>query len=196
MPQVIQNPVVGQLLQRAFNLQGRVRPALDEIIVPTVSLGELAPGSAPPITRAATARFSQAAVVGERFVARFEVPGNVIAVINALSIQASTAGPVFVHFGSSIAAGATTAQKSYADGRLIDQGETPAAVLTYDTQVGNLATIDWGVSGNPTTGQRFEPRGWVVGTGRRDQFGFLEFNYGTDNLTVGGALEWTEYAIV
>ena len=37
----IQTPVVGQLLQRAFGIKGRVRPALDEIIVPVVNVADL-----------------------------------------------------------------------------------------------------------------------------------------------------------
>lgn len=42
MSQPVQTPTIGSRLQRLLSLQGRVRPYLEESIIPTISVGDLA----------------------------------------------------------------------------------------------------------------------------------------------------------
>lgn len=199
MPKQIQNPLVGQALQYAFGLQGRVDPALDEIVIPVVSVGDLSRGGPPGISRAASAAFSQAAVVGEFAVARFEVPGNVVARIDRLVVRSSAAAATLVvTYGSTFPTPANTAQKNLKDGRLREANQVPAGVLTFGTQVPTPFA--------PTTSERYflasnvltvlELPGAVVGSGLAGQFGFLEFGLITNNVQLDATLHWTEFTLV
>ena len=180
MSQPIQNPVVGSLLQKAFNLQGRVRPTLEEFVVPVVSLGDLSTGAEPPVVRRASCGIIQAAVVGQSFTARFEVPGGVLAVIRSLRLYCDgTARRLRVfHAGNaaSIAAPATGADHGYCDGRLLAGSgitQTPAGQCFFGTQAASLVTVNaqYPVS---VDGLVYDDPGWVVGTGAGGVFGFLE----------------------
>ena len=195
MSSVIQDPRVGQLLQNVFGLQGRMEFYLENGIVPTLTVGDLGRGAQPPVVRRATAAFRQAAVAAERFTARFEIPGNMIALITKMNIVPAT-GVVRsrAKFSSVGAALASTASKSLTDGRLIEVGQAPAGVLTFGTRATSI-TDEWrGVADN-TGGLTYEP-GWVIGSGKADQFGFFEFQVETTNLEVFGSLEWIEYQLV
>lgn len=200
MAKDIGNPGVSELLTQAFQLQGRVRMQLEESIVPVVSLGDLSIGSPPPITRHAVATWDQPAIAAERFVMRIEVPGNIIAVITRIAfVPIATAVQIAVLFGSSFPAPTTAALKSFTDGRLLDAGnQFPALVVVVGTQVANLAgqfslQIADGASANSF---EYLPRGWVLGTGRPGQFGFIEFASSVLNGRVRGSIEWDEYQIV
>lgn len=200
MPKQIQNPLVGQALQYLFGLQGRVEPSLDEIVVPTVQIGDLSRGGPPGITRSASAAFSQAAGgAGQFSVARFEVPGNVVARIDSMVVRVSgAAATLIITHGSTFATPANTAQKSLKDGRLLQAGEVAAGVVTYGTQ---------GVTPfAPTTSERYflasnalvtiPTPGLIVGSGLPGQFGFMEFGLITPNLQLDATIQWTEFRLV
>lgn len=192
MPKQIQNPIVGQALQRAFGLQGRVDPALDEVVTPVVVLGDLQQNTAPDAALAASAFIFQSAVAGQNFTVRFEIPGNMLAQIHAVHIRPATASPVRVKFSNTGPAQANVAEKSLNDGRLIEAGISPAAVVTYGTQAAALANSQlllWA----PTDGLTWEPLHAIVGSGLPNQFGFLELQVSTVNVSCYLGIEWKEY---
>lgn len=196
MAQYIQQPLVGSALQRLFRLQGRVRPALEEFIIPVVKVGDVSQESAPGITRHAFARFSQAAVVGQRAVWRIETPPGTLLQITRMYVRPGAAASVFGYFGSSIAAPGSTAIKTYTDGRILKQGQRPAGVLTYGTQVGNLGTIQYGQVANPIPDEMdIHPTGWIIGSNSTTDYGFAEFNLGVDNTLCDVLMEWDEYPV-
>lgn len=195
----INNPVVSTLLQRAFGIQGRLRPQLEESIVPTVSLGDLSEGSEPPITRHVSVFGAIGLEVNERPIWRLEVPGNVIAVLTRLNFRAATAQDVLVHWGASLSAGAfpgTMTTTGYTDERLqSDQGgaQIPAAVVLTGTQVATIASEARIRINPPPDDKDFFPKGWVCGTGRPGQFGFIEFSASVIAQSFFIEMEWDEY---
>ena len=199
MPKPIQDPTVGQLLQRAFGLVGRVRPALDEVIIPVVNVADLAKGSEVPLTRRASASFGEAAGgAGVHIVARLEVPPNIIAVVERIIARTTGFANLLAHFGSILPAPANVATKSFTDGRLIARGEQPAAVLTSGQDpTPALTTWDWRAVCSNLAEQQLvlNDVGWVVGDGRPGQFGFLEFGLAETNVGLQMAIEWTEYQL-
>jgi hypothetical protein len=201
MPQPIQNPALGQVLQRAFNLVGRVRPYLDEVIVPVVSLGELGEGSAPPVIRSAAAQYTLGGGGAGTFqVGRFEIPGNNIATIDRIAVTAAAQTYFLINHGSSITAPANTADKAYKDGRLLEVGETPAGVVTYENAAAVLGTLQerYLVDNlvQPGLVVPFPPGKTIVGSGRPGQFGFLEWGLLAANTAIRLTIHWTEYQLV
>jgi len=194
MAKRIQNPGVGQLLQGLFDLQGRVQPQLDEIIVPTVQLGDLGRGSAPPVVRAVSHQCVMLAVAGEFAGARLEVPGNTLLKITAIHVSPTTSGFAYWKFTNASAALAGTADKEVTDGRLSDQNVGAGSVMTFGTRVGGLANPAALVKVN-STGTTFTPEHWVIGSGRPDQFGFWEFGFQSPNVQVVLTVEGLEYTI-
>lgn len=198
MAKQIQNPTVGDVLRQAFDIKGRVSPLLEEFVVPTVLIGDLGRGAPPAFIRHAVARFSQGAVVGQRAVWRFEMPGGMIAVMRRFWYRpVGSNGSIVTFFGSSIAPPAGTATKVFTDGRLAGQNN-PAGVLTFGTQVGNLATNQFVINAvqDPDAFAFEPPAGWVVGSGIAGQFGFLEQNFSVDNIGIDVVMEWDEYQIL
>lgn len=200
MGQAIQRPDIGAALQRYFALVGRVRPELEEFVLPVVSVGDLAAGGAPPVVRRVTASFSQAAVAAQVFQARFEIPGSMLAVIRQVNINAPGGAALNIRFHqagnvATIGAQANTAPKSFTDGRLLEENQLAGGVLTFGTQAAALATTESLYRVYAAQSLVLTPD-WVVGTGRADLFGFLEFESNTANAAVAGTLMWDEYQIV
>lgn len=193
MPKQIQNPTVGQILQRAFGLQGRVQPALDEIVVPVVSIGDLGQGNVPPVTGRATSWAFENPGAGDYARARFEVPGSIVALIEAVHVRLSASGNFGVRFTNTGAAIGTAQPKSYADGRLTTAGLSPAGVLTAGQDPAALAGRQanyWAT----TDGISLFPN-WIVGSGDPGQFGFIEFAPGTAATAMSLNIQWREYRI-
>lgn len=204
MAQPIQDPTVGGALQALFGLQGRVRPALEEFIIPTVRVADLSQGAAPGIRRRVACAIVQAAVAGEYFTARLEmIPGS-IAVVRFVGMYptSGTAGNLKMRFpgnAATIGALANTATKSYVDGRILAGSpggqQNPAGVLTYATSAAAFAGVEARYP-VPGTGLLLEDPGWVVGTGRADLYGFLEMQFSAVNEQVTGTVVWDEYQIL
>lgn len=198
----IQSPAVGTALQDLFGLQGRVRPALEEFIIPTVQVADIGQGSAPYVRRHAIARWYQAAVAAEYFTMRFEMIPGTIAVVRHMQVTAGGTGSLRVNFAgnaATIAALATTATKGFTDGRILagsaGGGQTPAGVLTYSTSAALVGTYQ-GQIRLTTTPYDLYPDGWVIGTGASGLFGFLEFAFDNANQVVQGYVEWDEYQVL
>ena len=193
----IQVPTVGAALQRLFRLQGRVKPALEEFILPVVKIADLSRSEPPPLTRGATARFFRAAVALEFGTFRFEIPGEMIAHVRALYLTPNgSAGSFRFHFGSTIPAPSGTAQKSFTDLRLLQLGQSPAGVLTFGTQVAVLTPLQFQVAAEDLLTYKLEPDSWIVGSGVPGVFSFLEGQFSVLNTAINVSMLWDEYPIV
>jgi len=203
MAQPIQDPTVGSALQRLFNLQGRVRPALEEFIIPTVQVAALEGHAPPPVTGLASCTAYVAATAGEYATLRFEVPGGILAELLEINVTAAADGSLSLANrgnAATVAGLAGTATKGYLDGRLLPgstfQGN-PAGVLTYGTQAALIIGTPWIVrlqNGVPRTFAL--PRGLVLGTGVSGAYGFLELQFNVANAALTRcSLIWREYAI-
>lgn len=202
MAQPIQDPTVGVTLQKLFSLQGRVRPALEEFIIPTVVVADLSPAAAPPIRRRAGAFNAHAAVVGEFFTLRFEMPATTFAVVRRIMVSAAVGGDLLFNFpgnAATLAALASTAGKSFIDGRLLpgapSGAQLPAGVVTSGTQAAALTPTPFAWPRATGEVSNIEPTGWVVG-GFPSLTGFLEMQLDVANTGVAWSLEWDEYQLV
>lgn len=191
----IQRPDVGEALRQYFRLVGRVRPTLEEYVVPVVSVGDLAQGGAPAAS--AQASFSivkTAGGAGNYSGFRLEVPGGMIARIDQIWLQTSTAGLGEFKFTGTGAGFGNSANKAFTDGRLTDQGLEPATVVTFGNRASGLSG-EHSIVRVTVDGVILEP-GWVVGSGRPDQFGFLEFGLVTANTDLNATILVTEFPLV
>lgn len=196
----INDPSVGAALQELFGLQGRVRPVLEESIIPTVQVADLSEGSRPARIRHASAHFDVGANAVEHFVARLEAPPSVLMELTSFRLAPLSAGEVQVFFGSSIPVPSTFASKAYTDQRVRDTKsggtQSPGGLLTIGTQVASLGTVQWGIFLNADNLlYEYSPKGWFVGSLAPAGFGFIEFSFGSNNVRVRGSMEWTEYQI-
>jgi len=195
MPIPVQNANASQALHEEFNLVGRYRPQLDEVIVPVVVVANVEGSGIPNPTRQAVSQGQNVADVAERSVFRFETPPGVFARITQLLIR-NTAGDQFttVFFGSTISAPATAASKTYIDGRRRAIGETPSCVLAHGTQIAALAQIHAILpSYRSTSGENLFNVDWLVG--RTDAFDFVEMLGSALNATVDFTIFWEEFFI-
>jgi len=198
MAQPIQTPLVGSALQRLFGLQGRVRPSLEEFIVPTVQVANLDDGSPPNVSRTASSFGSQAAVAGEFGTFRLEVPPGTIAEVLAVYLPVPSATfNLRIATTDAPAALANTGSKRFWDGRLNFENQLPAGVLTFGTQVAALTTV---IGLIPVTTVEntiwTPPRGLIVGSGKQGQFGFFMIQNATANQALIATIVWREYALV
>ena len=133
MPKQVQNPNVSRQLVEQFGIVGRMRPALDEVIVPVVTVANLGAGAPPPVTRRASAFVEAPAVVGEIAVIELRVPAGIGAYVDRLAF----------------ASGAATAIKARfrADGTIAPFGNTATATFT-DSRVPGVPAARWR---SPTT---------------------------------------------
>jgi hypothetical protein len=122
MAQDIQTPNVGSLLSEFFRLVGTVRPQLEEMVLPTVSIGDLS-GSSPPVRRRhASAQGAQVAAAGQN--AFFELamldPNTLAVVTDIYASSSSATDGLFVASSSGIVTGAgiTTHTARYTDQRV------------------------------------------------------------------------------
>jgi len=204
----IQNPRAGAALTDAFDLKGRVRPELEEFIVPTVTVADVSQSSPPGIQRTATAYFSQAAVGGQRACFQMIVPGGTLARIRRVSFfsadSLSQPDAWFLLFSAETAAlgkPAVQATSSFTDGRLQQTGVVPSAQVWFGTKVSTLSA-DWALPlfyQDQTTGassNSYEPTaGWVVGSGVAGVASYLEGAFDEVNEAQTAVLEWEEFQV-
>lgn len=199
MAQPIQNPGVGVALQRYFNLVGRVRPQLEEFVIPTVSVGDLAGGGPPAVSASAQSRLVVAAGgAGQLANIRFDVPGGIVAVVKKVNFRAGAASTILGRPGSTFAAPATAGTARLTDGRLLEQGVTsPACNIFGGTSAAGVAGHTWRLPFDPAVESSviYEPD-WVIGSGRAGQFGFFEWSLDVANTELQMVLEWIEYPVV
>jgi len=193
--------LISTRLQKLLRIQGRLAPRLEESVIPTIQVADLAVGAAPPMCRCATASVGLAAVAAEFGQFRMEVPAGVIAVIRKFKVVPAADDFLKVFFGTSILVAdlGTVHTSTFTDGRqLAGPGpELPAAVLRSGNRVATLATTNWRMEVNAQPNQNWqEPSSpWVVGTGNPATTGFIEFQLGTVNVAAQSQLEWDEYQL-
>lgn len=191
MPLPIQNARASTALHREFNLVGRYRPQLDEVVVPVVMVADVQGVAAPPEIRRAYGRGTQGAVALERTIFRLEVPPGLVCLVTVIRVNAS--GSYILGLGQAQAAAPpTTADESFLDNRLILTGQAPAAALTFGTQVAPIAGPKKRlVSSSTVIGPSWHPN--VVVAGVNGSFGFFEVQQNSVNIAVEMEWEWTEY---
>lgn len=195
MPTQIQRPQVAELLTRFFRLTGRVRPSLDDVVIPTVQIGDLTGGATPPIIRSASAFAEPTKTAGERATWRLEAPpGTLLDVKVIWVLNYDVESSLRVHFGTSIATPPDLAPSRYTDGR-ITGSETPAGILLSGTQAGLLANYQWLQNFGAVARETIYPNNWIVGTGNPGTFGFLELQSTSANNLMALNLQWDEYQI-
>jgi len=185
-------------LSKLLGLQGRVKPSLEEYVIPTIQVADLAQGGLPPVTRRCVIQFDVAGVVGEVATVSFEVPGGVLAVLRNLKCNSAADANLLMFVGSSVnTAGFTEKSGVLVDGRLRATESESAATFVFGTQAGALAQIDWrmGAPAGISLELIVNNLGWAVGSGRPDQFGFMEFQLESSNTTGRFTVEWDEYQI-
>lgn len=196
----IQTPQVGTQLQAIFRLNGRVNPELEEFIVPTIQVADLAIAFAPPERRHVSARSGAGAVSGERFVFRLECPPGMLIDVRRLWMSPNgTAGRVLINFtGPPSSSPSNSSTAAFTDGRLSQRSETPAGIILMDTQVGNITSGSQFIDDVPTAPANWDyrPTGWILGSGVSAVSTFMEGNFTVDNLAVDFAMEWDEYPVV
>jgi hypothetical protein len=192
----IQNPYPGRLLQRAFNLQGSVRPHLSEEIIPVVQIADLGDAAyVPSLEYQATATWDIAAGgAGTSGRVRFEIPGGVIARIDEIMCRPAANSFIRYRFSNVAAAPGAAVAKSFTDGRLLQAGLEPSGVVTAGADVSPFAP-EYRQFANATDVQVLKP-GWLIGSGVEGQFGFFEFYMENTNQVFTGAIRWTEYQLV
>jgi len=191
MPLPIQNARASTALHKEFNLVGRYRPQLDEVVVPVVVIANVEGEAAPPLIRRAYARGTQSAVANEKGMYRLEVPPGMVCVITKM--RTAFSGSYTLGFGpAQIATMAGTSIESFLDNRLTLTGQVPAAALTFDTQVASIGGPKKRLLSSSTViGPSWEPM--IVVAGLNGAFGFFELQLNSTNQTLEMEWEWTEY---
>lgn len=194
MPLPVQNARISKQIHDAYNVVGRFRAQVDEVVVPVCLIDDLTRGAGGYAeTRRASASFLQGAVALEQGLGRFETPPGILAVIRQVVVRSSASTGMAAFFGSSIAAPASTAPKAYIDGRLRSRGETPAGVLTFDTAVAGLAVVHWIMPVSASNALNVVDVEWPIG--QLGAFDFMEFNLTVLNAFFQLSLVWDEYLI-
>jgi len=192
MPLPIQNARASSAIHDEFNIVGRYRPQIDEVVVPTALVADLTGISSPLRRRRVFQSLFQGAVAAEFSAWRWEVPPGVV--IQVTRIYFGTNGTYIINTGQAqLAVMATRAGEAFMDNRLVLAGENPAAGVFNGTQVAAITGINkTGAASN--LGPAWEPNFVVAGVG--GAFGFLEMQFNVLNTAVSVALEWTEYTPV
>ena len=198
----IQRPEIGAALQKLLGLQGRVQPSRDQFVVPTISVGALDLGSAPPVVRKAVVSINESAVALQRFVGRFEAVPGTICVLRKINLFSSAGAANFsCRFpGNATAVGpfANLRTSAFTDGRLLagsaGGAQGPSGRLTTGTQAASLGAMTFQLR-IPADGISYDipGNGWVIGNGQIE--GFMDFQIALDNSTIQGSIEWDEYAL-
>lgn len=195
----IQSPTVGQLLQNLFGLQGRVRPALEEFIVPVVNVADVAKSAGVSIRRSVVGRFTIAAVVGELPQIQMAVPAGIIARVTKLYLWSDTVMQVRIHHGNGLAAAPPTAMSTrYTDWRLLSPTfQNPAVIPTVGTAAAGLAVYEEVYrlfTVNRPIELEWDQLGGVV-VGGTSTTGYFEVAAVTANSSLNGTLMWEEYQL-
>lgn len=199
MAKDIQSPTVSQALQQAFRLQGRVRPSLDEIIVPTISVGAVGQGVTPGVSFKAAGRVSVAAGgAGTNSQMRLECPGSILLRLDRVIMAAGATGAFFFGLGATFPTDPTTqGNHQFLDGRLRQGlGLEPAGVVLGDSAAaagptGAPVRIPYLSTAGAVT---WTPNNLIVASGDPNNFAFLECSFGTNNTATDVYFEWTEFA--
>jgi len=191
MPLPIQNARASGSLQKEFNLVGRYRPQLDEVVVPVVVVADVKGIAAPPETRLAYGRGTLAAETLERTGYRLEVPPGMVCLIT--KIRTDKSGSYNMGFGQAqLTSTPGTAVESFLDNRLVLSGQAPAAAMTFGSQVAQIGGPKKRlISSSSVIGPSWEPN--IIVAGVNGAFGFFEIQFVSVNTGIEMEWEWTEF---
>lgn len=200
MTDVIQNPNIGRALQEMLGLQGRVRPSLDMVVVPTVQVANCEMTGYVCRSRSASATLLQAAVGGQRPTFQFQAPPGVLALISSIFMNASSEFFLAATFSQNAAALGTSALAQYTDQRLIQEGAIPSCDLTVGTQAAAITPIEWGIRVQSDVASEealttHNPKNWVVGSGVAGVPRTLGIQGQSVNLDMRLTIEWIEFQL-
>ena len=191
---------ISAALQRFLRLQGRVRPQIDSIIVPTVSVGDLGDCQEPGVCLLSQSQGTSPAVAAEFGAFRLDVPVGIIAVIRKIWIEVpAAAGAVAFRMGAAAVLTLTNPGANITG--IVDQRANvpnvliPGATLTDGTSVATIQSVSTWTQSVLAAGTLILPNRWVIGTGQAA--GVLEIQtLSAVNVTMNLALEWEEFAVV
>lgn len=197
MPARVNNPRAADQLRREYDVMGdRINLTVDDVVVPVAVVADLTAGSSGvPVVRRAYAGFVQAAVALEYCVWRLECPPGVIGIVRRLLIQSANDDLARMHFGASFAVAPTNiaVATQLMDGRLrVEQAQTPACVLVYDTQIPLLAQPRREIAEMTAPGIEHIVE-WVFGGLK--VYDFIEFQSYVVNEDIHCAMEWDEVIV-
>jgi len=190
-------------LQRLLQLQGRVPLEVEGFVLPTIQVGDLSDSGIPAVRRHVSTFVQQNAVVAENAIMRLDVPPGVLCEIRNFSVFPDANVGMRIGWGSTLAAvdlPSVSGSTIFTDlrlGVLSQNPQVPAGVMTHGTSVAGLATFQKRLTASGTIGSElfFEPKGWIIGSGRPVAFGFLEFGFDVVNTRVRMNIEWDEYQL-
>lgn len=194
----VQNPRASSALSAEFDLQGRVRPKLEEFIVPTAIVADLCQGGPPVPARRCTANISIAAVAGQFSLFSLNAPPGVVALVTRFSVRSTVDVAMQATFDSTTTAPGAGAQRAFTDIRtLIGTGNTPFCGVTQGTAVAGIATVEWeeiSFAAGPIL--QYKNPGWIVfnppgGAGQRS----IVWGAHAVNLALFGTVEWLEWSL-
>lgn len=199
MPFQIQRPDIWAALQRLFRITDKGSLRLESSVIGMVKIADVSQSQVPGVFQHVTAQCQIVPAAGEFANFRLEAPTGMLCVLDRLTIQAvATAGIIVAHVGSTLSAAifASAADKSFTDGRLVQQGRLPGGVLGFGSSGGVPAANEFRrpLQANVPTEVLF--RGWAAGSGLPELFGFIEFGFNTADVTLNIDLEWDEFSPV
>lgn len=152
MSQPIQRPDVSQRLQELFRLVGRVRPSLEEYVIPTVQVADLGVAAAPPVRRVVQIGGLRAAVAGEHGIVRIGNPAgsNNIIQLKWWDTKPAAASTMYMAFvEGTLASSAAIATLQYTDRRADDlYPDVTADMVSGTVTPANLVAIAAGSFAN------------------------------------------------
>lgn len=196
MSQPIQRPDVSARLQDLFRLVGRVRPSLEEYIIPTVQVADLGMAAAPPIRRTGHWGGLTAGVAAEYTALQIVNPTGSNNVISVNSIQVMPANTVSLYaafgtftFGTGPVAIAT---EQYVDRRSDDPLVQLSTGNVSAAGIGGLAAASCARWRLLTSWMPPIPLdGWVLGPGDT-----LVFCCDAVNISMYWNLSWETFALL
>lgn len=198
----IQIPGVGERLQRLFRLQGRVRPELEEFILPVVTVGDVSRAAEPPVRRRASVAFALSAVAGERPTLRLRAPADAILVLTGMHLWPGAAAGI--DMGWQVGAEANNLLGHYMDTRLRalpgQSAQLPVAGLFGGTSAVAVTPVSWRGYAQANIDTFYEFDNVVVGPSAQGAAvgaqSTLTIQLTTNAQTLNGSLQWDEYPLV
>jgi hypothetical protein len=192
----IQVPRITAELVRALRLMGKVTPALDLVVTPTVVVADLSAGQNPPLTNAVVGQIAVAAGgAGQFSESRLLVnPGATLLMPKRLTVshEGAAAAKVFIIL-SAATSFVTVASSIMVDGRRPSTGA--AGVLSGGTgAVAPPATAMLAFTVPVGQAVQYDFTDWVLGNGQAVRS--LSARFDVANVAAQFAWEWLEFSEV
>ncbi|MEN8184448.1 MAG: hypothetical protein ABFS46_18135 [Myxococcota bacterium] len=164
MTKEIQNPRVSSALQEEYNTVGRIRPVLDEVVVPVVLVGNVEEKRAAVVRRGSFAL--DATPVGPGGLIRFTLQCPRSVLIRITDIFACSEGAIdqlHARWDAAVGLGGALVPPVYMDGRLRETGQNPALEVRSQEIAVAPTNPQWTMA--ISNGKRWGPIDVVLGAG-------------------------------